>query len=242
VSETPRKLPVRAIVRDIGRNYAKYWKLLIPLAMVVLLPQAIGDAIKLQVDPDHREVGRLLLSGLGFGGILAIGLGGEALYAGIVTALLLEGRDQAGHVRFGELARSLPYMRLIVADVVLSAGMALGFVLLVVPGVLFGTYFLVTTVVIETEDRSVRQAMRRSASLVRGSFWRVLAIALVTILGTELISAAVEAPFHGLEAETAVNLGVEAVVEPFQGLATVLVALGLMELRGERPTSLAYLD
>ena len=238
MSEAPRKLAVGAIVHDVGRAYARHWKLLVPLAVVVLLPQALGDAIELHVDTDDLDSGRLLVSGLSSGGIVAIGLGGEALYAGIVTALMLEWRHDVEHVSLGELARSLPYLRLIVADLVLAGGTALGFVLLVVPGILFATYFLITTVMIETEDRSVSDAMRRSASLVRGNFWPVLAVALVTVLGTEVVSAALEAPFHGLETETAVNLVVEAGVEPFQGLATVLVAFGLMELRGERPGSL----
>jgi hypothetical protein len=237
VSDAPPKLAVGAIVRAVGRAYARHWKFLVPLAVVVLLPQALGDAIKLHVDTGNLEAGRLVVSGLSLGGIFAISLGGEALYAGIVTALMLEWRHGVEHVSLGELARSLPLLRLIVADLVIAAGTALGLLLLVVPGVLFATYFLITTVMIETEDRSVPQAMRRSASLVRGNFWRVLAVGLVTVLGTEVVSAALEAPFHGLETETAVNLAVEAIVEPFQGLATVLVAFGLMELRGERPGS-----
>ena len=172
MSEAPRKLAVGAIVRDVGRAYARHWKFLVPLAVVVLLPQALGDAIELHVDSHDLDGGRLLASGLSSGGIVAIGLGGEALYAGIVTALMLEWRHDVERVSRGELARSLPYLRLIVADLVIAAGTALGLLLLVVPGVLFATYFLITTVMIETEDRSVPNAMRRSASGKTGCGWR----------------------------------------------------------------------
>lgn len=239
MSEAERELQVRRILRDVWRAYAKHWKFLVPLAMVVLLPQALADAIDIRVDTADLNPGKAALAGLGTGGVIAFALGGEALYAGIVTALVLEWRHGVRGVGPVQLARDLPLGRLILADLILSTGIAFGLALVVIPGVLFGTYFLLTTVVIETEDARLVPAMRRSADLVRGSFWRVLAIGLVAVLGTEAVSAALEAPFHGIEVETAVNLAVEALLEPFQGLATVLVAFSLMELRGEDPADLA---
>jgi hypothetical protein len=234
-SASREKLPVRALLADAGRVYTHHWRILIPLAAVVLLPQALGDSISIEVDTDDLGLGRAAVAGVGVAGLTAITLTGEALYAGIITALVVEWRYGLPGSDLRARARALPYGRLIVADILLTIGAIVGLIALVVPGVLFVTYFLVTTVMIELEDLGVREGMRRSASLVRGSFWRVLAIAAMTMLGTELVTAAIEFPFHGFAFETAANLAAEVLVEPFQGVATVLVALGLMGLRGERP-------
>jgi hypothetical protein len=46
---------------------------------------------------------------------------------------------------------------------------------------------------------------------------------------------AIAAPFHGLALVTVVDLVGEAILQPFPGLVTVLVAIRLLELRGELP-------
>jgi hypothetical protein len=232
---TASKLPALGLLTDVWRVYSRHWKLLAPLAMVALLPQAIGDAVGVSVDTDDLDAGRAALAGLSAAGLVATNLGGEALYAGVITALVVEWRHGVERVSLGRLARSLPYGRLIAADLLIASGTALGLVLLIVPGVVFATYTLLTTVVIELEGAGVRGAMRRSTDLVRGSFWRVLAIAVLMLAGTETLSALLEAPFHGFAIEIGANLAAEALLEPFQGVATVLIALGLMELRGENP-------
>lgn len=229
------ELPVLGVLADTLRVYRHHWKLLIPLALVVLLPQALANAVEIRIDLEGLDLGRAALAALAATGIVTSNLAGEALYAGLITGLVVEWRHGIRRFSLGRLIKELPLLRLIVADVLITAGVALGLVLLVVPGIVFAVYTVVTTVVIELEDRSIRGGFERSFSLVRGSFLRVFAIGLLLIAGTELISGALLLPFHHFAAEAAVHLGVEALIEPFQGVAIVLVALGLMELRGESP-------
>jgi len=231
-SESAPKLPILGLLANVWRIYARHWRLLIPLALIVLLPQAISDAIELHVDTEDFDAGRAALAGVTSAGIVATNLAGEALYAGMITALVVEWLHGILRPSLPRLARELPIMRLIAADVLIAVGTALGLVLLIVPGVIFATYTLITTVVIELQDASIREGFERSVSLVRGSFRRVLAIGAVLIAGTEAVTALLVAPFHGFAAEAGVHLGVGALLEPFQGVATVLVALALMELRG----------
>jgi hypothetical protein len=233
-AESP-KLPILGLLGDVWRVYRRHWKLLIPLALVVLLPQALGEALELELDTDDLDAGKAALVALTSAALGATNLAGEALYAGMITGLVVEWRHGARRLSLGRLARELPILRLIVADLLIIAGTVLGLLLLIVPGVLFAIYTIVTTVVIELEDLSIRDGFRRSASLVRGSFWRVLAIGVVLIAGTEAMSAVLLLPLHGFLAEAGGHLAVETAMAPFQGVATVLVALGLMELRGERP-------
>jgi hypothetical protein len=200
--------------------------------VVVLVPQALSEALELEIDTDDLDAGRAALAAITGAALVATNVAGEALYAGMITGLVVEWRHGVRRFSLGRLGRELPILRLIAADILIVAGTVLGLLLLVVPGVLFAIYTLITTVVIELEDASIRDGFRRSISLVRGSFWRVLAIALILIVATEAATALFLLPVHGI-AGTALHLAVEAVIEPFQGVATVLVALGLMELRGE---------
>jgi hypothetical protein len=231
------KLRPASVVAAVARAYGAHWRVLVPLAFALLLPQAVGSALGPALEAEHLDLGRAALLAASAVAVVAIGLGGEAMYAGIVSALILRWRQGAARADLGEIARSLPYARLIVADLILAAGTALGLALLVVPGIVFVTYFLLVTVLIEIERIDIPSAMRRSAALVRGQFWPVLALVLLFVVGSELLTATLEAPFHGIELEGAVGLLIEAVVEPLQGLATVLVCLSLMELHGETPPS-----
>jgi hypothetical protein len=68
-----------------------------------------------------------------------------------------------------------------------------GLVLLVVPGIVASTYFLFSASIVVVEGLTPRKALRRSASLIRGSFWKCLGIMLVVFIPyyVVMISAAV---------------------------------------------------
>jgi hypothetical protein len=210
----------------------------VPLAVVVLLPQAIAEAAMGELEIEHiSSVGDLVH--LGVVPLAAfIALGGEALYAGIVAAAVLQWR--AGHdVRLGRLVRSLPYGRLIAVDLLFSLGVAVGLALLVIPGVVFVTYFLLAAPAIKLEDRSVRDGFRRSAELVRGNFRQVLVLILAVVVGTEVASVLLALPFHAFAGDLVAHVAVEGLLEPVQGLVTVLLFLALLEARGEHEPVLA---
>jgi len=77
--------------------------------------------------------------------------------------------------------------------------------------------------------------MRRSRQLVRGNFWRVFAIVVGTIAVTETAASAISAPFHGVGLVAIVDLAADGLLQPIEGLVIVVVALALLELRGELP-------
>ena len=79
--------------------------------------------------------------------------------------------------------------------------------------------------------------MRQSVRLVRGNFWRVLIFTFRVLAITDTAATLLESPVHGLHGELVFNLLIEAVVEPFQGLTTVFLALALLELGHERRLS-----
>jgi hypothetical protein len=227
------RLHVGRVILDVVRVYRRHWTLLVPMAVVVLLPQTLVDTAVGPLEA-HRietwtDVAKLAVLPLG----VFASLVGEAFYAGLVAAAVLEWRAGRRLPRPSALAHVIPYRRLIASDLLLAIGAAIGFLLLVVPGVIFLTYFFIAPAVVKLEGLGVRDAFRRSATLVRGSFWRVLAIGLVALLGTELAAEGLAHLVHGLALDLAAQIAVDAALEPLQGLVTVLVALSLIELRGE---------
>lgn len=230
-------LSYRAVAHEVLSVYQRHWKFLIPAAMLILLPQAIVDGFLdgLEIEGIHSIRDALTLGAIPL--TAAVALGGEALYAGLVAAAVVEWR--AGHPipRIGVLIASLPMGRLIADDLILSFGTALGVLLLVVPALLFLTYYGIAPAVLKIEHVGIRESFRRSRQLVRGQAWRVATIIVTLTLFTELAMQAATYPFHdqGHGLITVIDLVAEGALEPFQGLATVVIALLLIERRGELP-------
>ncbi|MDP9188229.1 MAG: hypothetical protein M3O25_03155 [Actinomycetota bacterium] len=231
------KLSIWPILRDVWRAYRAHWKLLIALSVLLLAPQAAADAFlgEIEIEKVENLNDVLKLASVPF--TLGINLFGEALYSGIIAVLIVKWRngEQLGDLR--EHARTIPYGRLIAIDILIVFAVAAGLILLIIPGVLAFTYLLIAPALVEINKLTIRQAIRQSVELVRGSFWRVLGFALVVLALSDGFTAVLEAPLHGVKGEIVFNLGVHALLEPFQGLATVLLALALIDLKAARTAS-----
>lgn len=111
---------------------------------------------------------------------------------------------------------------------------AVGFVLLVVPGIFLLLRFYFARVVVVLEGERGTQAMRRSWRLVKGSTWRVLGIVLLVMLITGVAQAVLAIPFGiagfvtGVPALNIVgSVLASVVVTPLVSLATVLLYFDL---------------
>jgi len=76
------------------------------------------------------------------------------------------------------------------------AGLAVvgGFILLIVPGVLFLVRFSFATTVVVVEDQRGRKAMGRSWRLVKGRFWKVLGTLLLAGILSSLVAGILQLP------------------------------------------------
>lgn len=238
----PVKLPVLGLLANVFRIYSLHWRVLIPLALVVLIPQGAANFLELDIDLEHghMDVGRGLLAIATGMAIVSTNLAGEALYAALITALVVSWSHGVERPPVRQALRDLPLLRLIAADLLIVLGTAVGLALLVVPGVVFAVYTISTTVVIELEDAPLRRGFERSVYLVRGSFVRALLIGLLVILGTELFTYAGNEIAHHTALAAGIHLATEALLEPVQGLAIVLMTLALMTLKGEPTVPLDY--
>jgi hypothetical protein len=183
------RLDLRAVLREAVAAYRTHYAALIITAVIVFLPIGLLEAALhglQELDTEDASVGTVL--GL-LGAVSLISLTatlGDVFYTGVVTAVVAEHRTGVRR-ELAEIARNLPYLRLIAVDVVFALAVAIGLVLLIVPGVIAFTWFVLAAPVVEIEERGVRDALRRSRELVRGNFWRVLGLlAPVVILSDEL--------------------------------------------------------
>jgi hypothetical protein len=213
--------------------YRRHWKLLAPLAVVVLLPQAVLGLLIGEVEVDHIESFGDVVHLLTIPLFTLVALGGEALLAGVITALVRQWR--VGHRPLGArtFLRELPWVSLITADLLIAVGAAVGLLLLVIPGLVLLTYLAITPAVIEIEGRGVRDALRRSASLVQGQFLRVFVLVIGSLLITEGLAEGLAYVIHGLAPEFVTEIAIDAVLESAQGLIVALLAISLIQLRGE---------
>jgi Uncharacterised protein family (UPF0259) len=234
-AETQANLSARSVWREVVAAYRAHWLFLIAAAVLVLLPQSLADGFldHLELEGVHsaRDVAILAAAPL----TVVVNLFGQAFYAGLTAAAVIEWRAHRPLPNMRALLRSVPLGRLVLLDLVLTLGTAIGLLLVVIPGLLWLAYFSLAPAMVKFEHRDVWSSLRRSRELVRGNFWRVLVIVVGTIVLTETLVAATSAPFHGAGLITLVNLGADGLLQPIEGLVIVVVALELMELRGELP-------
>jgi hypothetical protein len=103
-----------------------------------------------------------------------------------------------------------------------------GFILLVIPGIIFLVLFSVSVPVLIVENRRGREAMRRSWNLAKGYFWHALGVILVAAIITGAISGIITSiggsAWVGRWIFTAVA---QILTAPFSALVSVLLYLDL---------------
>jgi Uncharacterised protein family (UPF0259) len=223
------------VAREVVASYRTHWLFLILAAVVVLLPQALADGFL-----DHLQLGGIrsardlaILAATPL--TVVINLGGQAFYAGLTAAAVIEWREHRPLPNIRALLRAVPIKRLILLDLVLTFGSALGFLLLVIPGFVWLAYFSLSPAIAKFEHRDVRGSMRRSRELVRGNFWPVMWMVVGTIVVTELAVDAVSIPLGNDALVALADLAADGLLQPIEGLVIAVVTLKLLELHGELP-------
>jgi hypothetical protein len=231
---------VLALYLRIWRTYFAWARSLLPLAFFVFVPLGLVHAIPVHYDATELDFG----SGFAIAGLLlaillltGAGLIGEVFYTGAVAIALTHPHGADGRPpSLLEVARMVRYRTLIAVDIVFGVLVSLGFVALVVPGVLLFVYLGLAAPVAEIEHRSWREAFRRSFRLVRGHFWLVFAVLVPIELVSDALTGLATAGTHSLlgdslVAEWLTDTASNIVLTPFYAVAAVLLALDLIAER-----------
>jgi hypothetical protein len=221
---------------EVWRVYRRLFAPLILGALLVYVPMSLIDAVAEPLAETHGDAGtpQLVTAIVAALVITAVTLVGEVMYAGIVSSLVCRERGMHGH-SLGRVLKALPYGRLAGADIGYSLVGALGALLLVVPGLVFMTWFALVAPAIEIEDRGLVESFRRSREVVRGHFWKVFVIVVPLTFAAELLADVVFEQIGGTFGHTFLGdwLGSilsEVLTAPFLALFLVLA---FIQLRGQ---------
>jgi uncharacterized membrane protein len=103
------------------------------------------------------------------------------------TAFFLAAHDNPDTVDLAALWHPRPFWKFLGASLLLSLSVAIGFVLLIVPGIIFGLMFMFATFVVIEREAGPIDALNESNRLTRGHKWSlfgfVLLLVLINLLG-----------------------------------------------------------
>jgi hypothetical protein len=153
--------------------YKRFWQHFVPIALVIFLIIAVATV--------------LLILALGWiGAIFAalVSLVGTFWLQGAIAEAVADVRDGRADLSIGEtINRVSPHVaRLGAAGILAVLGVLLGLVLLVVPGLVLLTWWILIAPVIVLERRGVFAAFGRSRELVRGHGWNVFGVIVIGLV------------------------------------------------------------
>jgi hypothetical protein len=150
-------------------------RVLVP-ALVIFGLDALQNTLYTEFTVDHRglesAVGAVVL------GVSTLGL---TFYSGMLERLVGAVERDETPQPVGVVLRTLPWIRLLVADAVLVLFDAVASLVLVVPGLVLGTLCTLVGPLINLLDCSVPEAFRRSIRLVWPHFFLVLLLVTVPL-------------------------------------------------------------
>jgi hypothetical protein len=197
-------------------------RVVVPAVIVFGAAAAIDTYVEV-VEYDHNSVAVTAI----ITALLLVSSLGLTFYAGLLDRLVGAKEEGLEPPPMGQVLRTLPYGRLFVADIVLWFSLSLSSTILVIPGLIFCTFFAIVGPVINMEERGIVDAFRRSYHLIRPRV--IVAFVMVTmplVLEHEIVALIDDfLPTH-----TFINLFiVGATIGTLFGMAVGLVEVSLAE-------------
>jgi hypothetical protein len=249
------QLPARSLGEILGAAFDVYRQnapqLLLVVAIIVVPLSVLGFVFShYAFAPDtttvtiggqtHDVVGTRSFGILILAVLVAVAIG--VIIAAVLQAAILRAVAQAtigdpvdveasyrwGLRRFGSV---------LLVSVLVGIVVAVGFIALIIPGIILLVLFSVSVPACVVENRRGTDAMRRSWSLAKDHFWHVLGVIVVTALLVGVVTGVLGA-IAGSSALLGLILGTigQVLVAPFSALVTVLLYLDL-RARTERITA-----
>jgi len=180
--------------------------------------------------------------GLFIAGLIAIA--GAFWLQGALIEAVRDVRDGRADLSVRDtLERVRPHFnRIVLAGILAGVAITFGLLLLLVPGLILLTIWIVVIPAIVLEERGVLEAFGRSRELVRGHGWNVFAVIVLTFLlliGVSLLLSAVLAPLENWFARLIGDVVGNTLVTPFVVATWTLVYYRLIADEEAGPTPAA---
>ena len=98
------------------------------------------------------------------------------------TAFYLAAHDNPDTVDLSALWHPRPFWKYLGASILLTLAIVIGFLLLIVPGIIFGPMFMSTTFIVIERELGPIDAMNESHRITRGHKWQLFGFVLVLLL------------------------------------------------------------
>jgi hypothetical protein len=222
------KLDTGRVFERIFKIYGEQFTLLIPAALVLFIPVAILNGIVL-------ESGGVLAS-LGAAAIAVIA---TYWYQGMVVEAVRDIIDGVRDQTIGGLfSAAAPFIwPLFAAGVLAGIAIAIGFILLIVPGLFLLTIWAVIVPAIVIDKTGVMGAFGRSRQLVRDNGWRVFGVIVVLFLLQlvvgGILTAIADSASDSFIGYAIADLIVRTLVVPLSAIAATVMFVELRRIKGE---------
>jgi hypothetical protein len=219
------RLDPGAVIRRVFDIYVDQASVLMPAAAVLFVFTGIISELLVVASPALVLVA------------LIIELVAGTLFTGMVVQLVADVQDGRRDASPGQLLRAAtPVMgQLILVGIVAGIGIVIGFVLIIVPGLILLTVWSLVAPVVVLENPGVFAALRRSRELVRGNGWQVFGVIVVLYLMVGVLSFIIEAA--AASAGSGIGIVARVVVGVLTAPLTALAASVLyFQLRGSAST------
>jgi hypothetical protein len=216
-----RSIDIGSVISRTFSIYADQASVLLPAAAVVFVTIGIVTALLVLIAP--------VLAILAFIVILI----GTTLYTGMVVELVADVQDGRRDAAVGQLLHAATPVigQLILVGLIAGIGIAIGFILIIIPGLILITIWSVAAPVVVLERPGALKALGRSRELVKGNGWQVFGVIVVLVIGVRILAAIIEA--IGNAGGTGVGIVVRVIVEILLAPLSALAASVLyFELRG----------
>jgi hypothetical protein len=154
------------------------------------------------------------------------------LYQGMVVELVQDVQDGRRDHSIGDLIRSVEpvFWPLVGVSILFGIAVGVGFVLLIIPGLILLTIWSVVAPVTVVERPGVFAAFGRSRQLVRGNGWNVFAVIALVFLAVIVISAVAGLLAAGLGSvgRSLVQWAVNAALAPVTALSASVLYFTLV--------------
>jgi hypothetical protein len=222
------KLDTARVFERIFEIYRDQFTLLVAAALVVFIPVAIVNGIV--------YAGDVSLLGVLF--ILVLGTIATYWFQGMVVEAAQDILDGRRDHTVGTLLRSAaPVIApLFLAGILVGILFLIGFVLLIVPGLIVLTFLAVVVPVIVLERKGVIDAFRRSIELVRGNAFQVFGVIAVIFLLKFIVGAVIQALANSVSdsftSYAVSDLILQLLIAPLSALAAAVLFFELKARRG----------
>ncbi len=222
-----RSLSVGAIISQTFEIYVDQAPVLLPAAAVVFVLTGILTTLLIAAAPALA-----LLA-------VIIALAATTLFTGMIVELVSDVQDGRRDATVGQLLGAVKpvFGKLILVGVVAGVGIAIGFVLIIVPGLILITIWSVAAPVVVLENPPGLKALRRSRELVHGHGWQVFGVIAVLVIGVGILAALLEGIGNslGTGAGLVVTVIVQILAAPLSALAASVLYFKLRDASAGAP-------